>query len=137
MENKKREKIELIKKSFDLKSLKHYKEALEFLYKALEYDDIDQDNIELLAQIGDLHILLGNYDRALEEFQRALSLNSSHIYSIQKCFEILYTLGHYSKALNIANQMCEKNKTPQNYFNYFKVLIKLGKQQDAIEIFNN
>ena len=132
-----REKIELIKKSFELKHLKKYKEALELLYKALEYDNINQDNVELLSQIGDLHIQLKNYDRALDEFQKALAINKNHQYSMQKCYDIYLKTNKLNKALNLAQQMAEKNKTPQNYYNYFKVLIKMDKAQDAIEIFNS
>lgn len=134
-ENK--EKIELIKKSFELKHIKKYKEALELLYKALEYDDVKQDNVELLSQIGDLHIKLKNYDRALDEFQKALAINKRHQYSIQKCYDIYYETNKLNKALNIAQKMCEENKTPHSYYNYFKVLIKLDKAQDAIEVFNS
>lgn len=134
-ENK--EKIELIKKSFELKNLKKYKEALALLYKALEYDNINQDNVELLSQIGDLYIQLKNYDRALDEFQKALAINKRHQYSIQKCYDIYYETNKFNKALSIAQKMCEENKTPQSYYNYFKVLIKTDKAQDAIEIFNS
>ena len=75
------EKIELIKKSFEFKHLKKYKEALEMLYKALEYESTPMDNVEILSQIGDLHILLKNYDKALDEFHKALALNKTHTYS--------------------------------------------------------
>ena len=74
MDKKNTEKIELIKKSFQFKNLKQYKEAIEMLYKALEYDEVPEDNVELLSQIGDLHILLNNRERALDEFQKALSI---------------------------------------------------------------
>ena len=104
MDNK-QEKLELIKKSFELKNLKRYKDAIEVLYKALEYtSDINNDNVELLSQIGDLHILLNNYDRALDEFQRALSLNKNHSHSIQKCYEIYSNTNQYNKALKIAQK---------------------------------
>ncbi|MBQ7287030.1 MAG: hypothetical protein IJW73_04640, partial [Candidatus Gastranaerophilales bacterium] len=136
MEQKKKEKIELIKKSFELKNLKKYKEALEMLYKALEYDCAQEDNAELLSQIGDLHILLNNNERALDEFQRALTVNKNHSYSIQKCFDIYYDTDQTNKALRLARAMCEENKTPQSYVNYLKALIKLDKIQDALEIFN-
>ena len=87
-----KEKIELIKKSFELKSLKKYKEAIEALYKALEYDDITEDNIELMVQIGELYVLLGNLTRALEEFNKVLNLNKNHKTSKQRCFEIYFDL---------------------------------------------
>ncbi len=137
MEENKKEQIEFIKKSFELKHLKRYKEAIEMLYKAMEFDNSPQDNVELLSQIGDLHLLLNNYDRALDEFQRALSLNKHHIYSIQKCYEIYSATNQYQKALKTASNMCEENKTPQSYYNYINALIKLNKLQDALEVFNS
>ncbi len=137
MEENKKEKIELIKKSFELKHLKKYKEAIEMLYKALEYDDLAEDNVELLSQIGDLHLLLNNYDRAYDEFQRALSINKNHTYSKQRCFDIYFETDHLNKALKLAQKMCEENKTPENYYNYLKTLIKLEKYSDALEIFNS
>ena len=120
-----------------LKHLKKYKEAVEMLYKALEYDDIAEDNVELLSQIGDLHLLLNNYDRAYDEFQRALSINKNHAYSQKRCFDIFYETQHLNKALKLAQKMCEENKTPENYYNYLKTLIKLEKYSDAIEVFNS
>ena len=137
MEENKKEKIELIRKSFELKHLKKYKEAIEMLYKALEYDDLAEDNVELLSQIGDLHLLLNNYDRAYDEFQKALSINKNHTYSQKRCFDIYYETDHLNKALKLAQKMCEENKTPENYYNYLKTLIKLEKYSDAMEVFNS
>ena len=82
------EKINLIKKSFELKLSGQYKDALTLLYRALQFDEFSVDNVELLAQIGELHLLLGNIDRAHEEFQKALSINPNHTYSLQKIYEI-------------------------------------------------
>ena len=125
MEEISKEKIELIKQSFEFKHQKKYKEAIEMLYKALEYDSGINDNVELLSQIGDLHILLNNYDRAIDEFQKALSINQSHVYSLQKCYEIYFKTNQLNKALKIAQYMCEINKTSENYYCYIQVLIKL------------
>ncbi len=137
MEEKQKEKIELIRKSFELKQLKRYKEAIELLYKALEYDDNEYDSVELLSQIGDLHISLKNYDRALEEFQRALSINNQHVYSLQKCYEIYIRTNRFNKALKIAQNLCEGHKSPESYYAYMYALIKLEKYQDAMDVFNS
>ena len=137
MEEISKEKIELIKQSFEFKHQKKYKEAIEMLYKALEYDSGINDNVELLSQIGDLHILLNNYDRAIDEFQKALSINQSHVYSLQKCYEIYFKTNQLNKALKIAQYMCEINKTSENYYNYITALIALEKDNDAIELFNS
>lgn len=136
MENHGSEKIELIKKSFEYKHQKKYKQAIQMLYKVLEYDNEIDDNIEILSQLGDLYILIENFDGALDKFQKILSLNKSHEYASQQCFEIYFKLEQFNKALKIANEMCEINKTAKSYYNYLKTLIALDKKQDAIEIFN-
>lgn len=130
------EKIELIKKSFNLKYKGQYKEALVMLYKALEYDSIVEDNVELLSQIGEMHFLLGNYDRALEEFSRALSINPKHTFSLQKCYETYIAQNQIQKALKIASDMFEQDKNSVSCYCYFEALIKSGKANDAISIFN-
>ena len=43
--------LQYIKQAFELKDKKFYKPAIEMLYKALE---IENDNIEILFQIGEL-----------------------------------------------------------------------------------
>ncbi len=130
------EKIELIKRSFSLKHSGQYKEALVLLYKALEYDSIVEDNVELLSQIGEIHFLLGNYERALEEFSRALSINPEHTFSMQKCYQVYIAQNQVQKALKIASDMFEQDKNPVSCYCYFEALIKSGKEQDAISIFN-
>jgi len=135
--NNEQEKIELIKKSFELKNQKKYKEALEMLYKVLEFDNEIDDNIEILSQMGDLYVLIESYDRALEKFQKILSIQSNHEYSAQQCFEIYLKTNQLQKALKIASTMCEDIKTTKSYYNYLRVLIALNKNQDAIELFNS
>ena len=116
----------------ELKNKKQYKDALVLLYKALEFDDNDNDNVELLSQIGQLHLNLYNFDRALEEFQRALAINPKHTYSLQKCFEVYYIKKQYQKALSTAQKLCEEDKSPLSYYCYLKVLIETDKNDDAI-----
>ena len=137
MSDRNLEKIELIKKSFEFKHQQKYKEAIELLYKALEYTSNDYDNVELLAQIGELHLVLNNHQRALEEFQKALSLDPNHNLSKQKCYEIYLALNKVNKALEIARNMCEADPSPQNYYFYFNALIIADKKQDALALFNS
>lgn len=131
------EKIELIKKSFELRHQKKYKEAIEMLYKVLEYQNGLEDNIEILSQLGDLYILIKSHDRALDQFQKALSIKPYDEYCMQQCFEIYLKTNQLAKAQKIANSMCENVKTPKSYYNYLKALILSDKKQDAIEIFNS
>ncbi len=136
-EKKKKYKIELVKKAFEFKNLKKYKEAIEFLYKALEYNEDGSDDVEIYSFLGQLHLLLKNNDRALEEFQKALSLNSSHVFSLLNCFDIYYKKNELNKALKIAKFLCEIDRCAISYCKYIKALIKLNKEQEALDIFNS
>lgn len=136
MDNREEEKIELIKKSFEYKNQKNYKKAIEMLYKVLEFQNELADNIEIISQLGDLYILIKSYDRALDQFQKNLSLNPKHEYSLQKCFDIYFETNQLNKALKIANNMCENIKSTKSFYNHIKALIALNKKQDAIEVFN-
>lgn len=135
--NNEQQKIELIKKSFELKGQKKYKEAIETLYKVLELDNNIDDNIEILSQMGELYILIQSYDRALEKFQKVLSIQPNNLNCLQKCFEIYFETNQLNKALKIASTMCEENKTAKSYLNYLKTLVEMNKSQDAIELFNS
>ncbi len=118
--------IYYIRKSFELKNLKLYKEAVEMLYKALSCDDIGDKNIEIIAQIGDLYMLLKNYDRAVEQYEKVLDNDDSHMHSLRQLCEIYFILQKYTKALDIAKDLCSKFPSEDNYVNYFRVLFKLN-----------
>ena len=76
--------IYYIRKSFELKNLKLYKEAVEMLYKALSCDDIGDKNVEIIAQIGDLYMLLKKYDRAIEQYEKVLDNDDLHMHSLRQ-----------------------------------------------------
>lgn len=130
-------KTELIRKAFEYKSKKQYKEAINAMRSALELKVNTHEDAEIYSQIGELYLLLNDADSALKEFQNALIINGSHKSSIQKCFEIYFKKEQYQKALYLAQKICENEKNPITYLNYFKVLYKLKKFQDIIEIFNS
>ncbi len=127
--------IYYIRKSFELKNLKLYKEAVEMLYKALSCDDIGDKNIEIIAQIGDLYFLLKNYDRAIEQYEKVLDKENSHIHSLYQLCEIYFILQNYTKALEIAKDLCKKSQSVENFINYFKVLFKLNLFDEIKELY--
>ena len=43
----------------------------------------DNDNVEILSQIGEIYFLMNNYSRALQYFDKALQINSNHINSLE------------------------------------------------------
>lgn len=130
-------KTELIRKAFEYKSKKQYKEAISTLRSALELNVDTHENAEIYSQIGELYLIMEDSDSALKEFQNALVINGSHKFSIQKCFDIYFKKEQYQKALYIAQKICENERNAITYLNYFKVLYKLEKFQDIIEIFNS
>ena len=67
--------LKIIKQSFELKNQKLYKEAIETLYKVLAEETDTKTTIEVISQIGDLHILLKNPQRAIEHYFRDLEYN--------------------------------------------------------------
>ena len=136
MEDKK-ESLKYIKQSFELKNQKLYKEAIEVLYKVL-VDDVEESTlIEVISQIGDLHLLLNNYDRAIEQYESVLEMDKNHEHSKNKLFEIYFKLKEYDKAAKIAKEGCENSSNPYDYIKYFTVLLKLKKPDKIIEIYNN
>ena len=60
---------QFLKEAFRLQSEKHYKQAIEALYKAL---CIESDNVEILSQISHLYFLMNNFERALEYAEKIL-----------------------------------------------------------------
>lgn len=126
MEENTENTVYYIRKSFELKNLKLYKEAIEMLYKALSCDDSGNRNIEIIAQIGDLYMLLKNYERATEQYEKVLEIDDTHIHSLRQLSLIHFILQNYTKALEIARDLCRKSKTVENYANYFRVLFKLN-----------
>lgn len=55
--------------------LKRYKESLEYMEKALKY--METDNADLFEHFGDVLYKCGNVEKAVENWHRAMQLNSS------------------------------------------------------------
>lgn len=55
--------------------MKRYKEALEYMEKALRY--LDTDNPEIYEHYGDVLFMCGEKDKALENWHKALRMNST------------------------------------------------------------
>ncbi|MBQ2611095.1 tetratricopeptide repeat protein, partial [bacterium] len=58
-----------IRKGFEYKNNGSYKQAIEMFYKALE---LENNNVEILFQLGELYFLLDNMERAEHYFKQVL-----------------------------------------------------------------
>lgn len=116
------EAVNYIKQAFELREQKYYKPAIEMLYKALE---IENDNTEILYQIGDLYFVMNNYERALQYLEKALSTNSNHQPCLKLICKIKKRTGDYDTALSIAQKLFENDKNSKNLKRLITLLIEL------------
>lgn len=120
MENN--EAINFIKQAFDLKEQKYYKPAIEMLYKALE---IENDNVEILYQIGELYFLLNNMQRAVQYLDKVRSIFPNHENTYRLTYDICMRSGEYDNALTVAQNLYENYKNKDSLSRLIKVLVKL------------
>ncbi len=127
--------IKYIKQSFELKSQKLYKEAIEALYKVLSDDVDEKTTVEVISSIADLHFLLKNYERAIEQYEKVLDIDPSHEHSQNKLYEIYFLLKDYNKALSLIQKICDNSTKPLDFVKYFSVLLKLNRADDILKIY--
>lgn len=121
--------IQLVKQAFELKEQKYYKQAIEILYKALE---IENDNVELLYQIGELYYLLSNYDRAMQYLEKVKIKNDNHEKTLKLIYKINKKLNNSGTCLETAETLFEKFPSVENLSNLIGILLEL-KLFDEIE----
>ncbi len=124
-----------IRQSFELKNSKLYKEAIEMLYKALGCDDIKDGAVEVISQIGDLYFILKNYDRAIEQYEKALELNKTHAHSLFGLCEIYFIQKEFDLALGLVRELCKNSPEVENYIRYFKILYELKKFEEISDLY--
>lgn len=114
--------LEYIKKAFELKEEQYYKPAIEMLYKALESEN---DNIEILYQIGELYFLMNNYSRALQYIEKVLKNSPKHIESLKLKRIIKKRQNEFDNVLNISQQLFEIDPNSENLKELIDILINL------------
>ena len=82
-----------LKQAFQLQEEKHYKQAIEALYKAL---CIESDNVEILFQISHLYYLMNNFERSLEYAEKILEIDPDHVDTLK----IVVKINKLSKKCN-------------------------------------
>ena len=114
--------IEYIKQAFELKDKKLYKPAIEMLYKALE---LENDNVEILSQIGELYFLLNNYSRSLQYLEKVLQISPEHAQCLTIAGKIYQRQENWNEALNFAKKLYNAQQNADNLTNLIKILIQL------------
>ena len=80
MLSEEKEILGYLKEAFKLREQKIYKQAVEMLYKAL---NMDNDNIEVLYQLGEIYSLMNNFERSLGYLEQVLSIQPDHLESLK------------------------------------------------------
>ncbi len=114
--------IDYIKQAFELKESQNYKPAIEMLYKALE---LENDNVEILFQIGELYFLLNNYSRANHYLEKIFQLNPNHISALKLTRKIKQRQGDFDGVLKISTKLFEINPCEENLKDLMRILVKL------------
>lgn len=117
------ETLDLIKQAFELKSQNSYKQAIEVLYKALE---IENDNIEILFQLGELYFLLNNFSRAIHYIEKVLSIKETHIDALKLAQKIYEYSNDSDRAFKIAEKIYQIKKNQENLIDLITLSSKKG-----------
>lgn len=118
-----------LKQAFQLQEEKHYKQAIEALYKAL---CIESDNIEILSQIAHLYFLMNNFERALEYAEKILDIDSEHTETLKIVVNINKYKKKYSKALQCAEKLYKLSPDIENFTTYIEMLTECNQYNTVI-----
>jgi len=129
MLSEEKEVLGYIKEAFALRAQELYKPAIEMLYKALA---MDNDNIEVLFQLGELYSLMHNHARALGYLEQVLNQNPNHKETLELIQKIYLKENDYKNSLNYAQKVFEIEKTPNNLKQIIKLLGKLNLTEELL-----
>lgn len=125
------EVVDYIKKSFDLKNKGYYKPAIEMLYKALT---IEEDNLEILAQLAHVYKLLGNFDRAVYYIEKVMELDAKHLECLALLLEIRLLQDDLESALSISDKIFTIKPVAQNLVRKLNILNKLQNFAEIVKL---
>lgn len=108
-----------LKQAFLLQEEKHYKQAIEALYKAL---CIESENIEILSQISHLYFLMNNFERSLEYAEKILDINPEHIDTLKTLTNIHKINKKFAKALTTSEKLYKLSPSIENFVTYLEML---------------
>lgn len=122
---------QFLKQAFQLQSEKHYKGAIEALYKAL---CLEPENIEILSQISHLYFLLNNFERALEYAEKILEFDPEHTATLITIIKISKLAKDYDKALELAEKLFNLAPGEDNFILYIELLSECGKFEKLLAV---
>ncbi len=125
---------QFLKQAFQLQADKHYKQAVEALYKAL---CIEPDNVEILSQISHLYYLMNNFERSLEYAEKILEINPVHVDTLRTVININKFAKKYAKALEVAEKLYNSSPDKENFIILLELLSECGQHEKLLEAIEN
>lgn len=119
-----------IKLAFELQADRHYKNAIEMLYKALA---IECENTEIISQIAHLYSLLNNKDRAIEMWTKVLELDKDNIFAKTNLAKMYESIGKTDRALKLSEEIFAQKKDSESFATYLKSLFVSKQYQKVID----
>ena len=120
----------LLQEGFALKSKGHYKHAIEVFYKALE---LDNTSTELLLELADLYLKIGNEEKALSYIDTILEKNPAHIEALKFLKNIFISKNAWQEAEQTAKNIYCVSHSSSDLAEIFKLLIKQNKFDEIFE----
>ena len=130
----------LKRKAAEFEQKKQYDRALELYVQVLEKEDgnSEERDVPLYNRVGDLHLRLGNTEKAVNYYEKAVDLYSDSGYlnnAIALCNKILrHTPGRnsiYYKLGKISAKKGFNSDAKQNFLEYADRMQKLGRMDEA------
>ncbi len=118
-----------LRQAFQLESEKHYKQAIEALYKAL---CLEPENIEILSQISHLYFLMNNFERSLEYAEKILDINPEHIDTLKTVVSINKINKKYARALENSEKLYKLEPSIENFICYLEVLTECNQYNTVV-----
>lgn len=118
-----------LKQAFQLQEEKHYKQAIEALYKAL---CLESDNVEILSQISQLYFFMNNFERALEYADKILDIDPDHIETLKIVVNINKINKKYASALHYSEKLYKLAPSVENFVSYLEMLTQCNQHNTVI-----
>ena len=118
-----------LKQAFQYQEEKHYKQAIEALYKAL---CIEGDNVEILSQISHLYFLMNNFERSLEYAEKILDIEPEHVETLKIVVKINKISKRFARALHFAEKLYKLAPDLENFIMYLEMLAECSQYNTII-----
>lgn len=122
---------QFLKEAFRLQSEKHYKQAIEALYKAL---CLEPENVEILSQISHLYFLMNNYERSFEYAEKILEIDSSHLETLHTIVNIFRQNKDYKRAVSLAERLFNASPSSENFILYLELLSQSDEHEKLLAL---